>query len=94
MTGTTTFDRAGFRRRLVEARVGKDLTITQLAKRAAVGRRAIYLWEGGEATPSVENLARLCGALAISSDWLLGVQDHALSCEGNATKQGSATPKA
>lgn len=58
--------------RLREARVNRRLTQTELGKRAGRSPSGIAAIENGHARPSLELFCRLCAALDVSADYLLG----------------------
>jgi transcriptional regulator with XRE-family HTH domain len=70
-----------FRVRLKEAREIRKLSQAELAARAGLPASSISHFEAGSRKPSFENLRRLAGALAVSTDFLLG---RANDVEGNA----------
>ena len=64
-----------FRDRLREARKLQGFTQEDVGKGALMSRRAVQHFESGERRPSLENLRRLCLALHVSADWLLGLKE-------------------
>ena len=64
----------GFGNRLKEARESRGMTQPELAK--ACGKATavtISRWETGKTEPSLSDVAAVCRALRINSDWLLGL---------------------
>lgn len=64
-----------FLTRLKEARIEKGLTQKQLAEVIKTTDDSIYSWEKGRSQPSIELLFKLCKALDVSADYLLGLSD-------------------
>jgi len=65
--------------RIREAREHRALSQAELAAEVGVTRGACGHWEQGKTTPSVENLARAAGVLAVRFEWLAtgrGVRDY------------------
>ena len=60
-----------FGRRLREAMDARELRGAELARRANVTHTSLSKWLHGKRFPSNDALARLCGALGTTSDWLL-----------------------
>jgi len=57
--------------RLVEARLAKDLSTAQLARRLGVKTATMRNWETGASEPRPNRLAMLAGVLDVSISWLL-----------------------
>lgn len=51
---------------LHDVRVSKNISPLDLSYMADVSPRAIYAWETGDKTPSLENVRKICKALNIS----------------------------
>ena len=66
-----------FRERLCEARRLQGLTQAKVEQLAHLPRTTVIRFERGARRPSLENLRRLCLALHVSADWLLGLKDNA-----------------
>lgn len=64
-----------FKRRLHSARELRKLTQGQLAAAAGLPPSSISHFESGARKPSFDNLRRLAGALAVTTDYLLGRAD-------------------
>jgi transcriptional regulator with XRE-family HTH domain len=62
-----------FVRRLLEAREARGWTQDDLGKRTGLKATAISHFESGRRTPCMGNLIRLCRALNVSADHLLGL---------------------
>ncbi len=63
----------GLGARLAAARIQRDMTQLELARKARMAPRAISHFEVGARRPSAANLRRLCIALGCSSDYVLGI---------------------
>jgi transcriptional regulator with XRE-family HTH domain len=50
---------------LRDARVGRGLTVAEVAEHAGVSVASIYLWKTGKAHPKDANLSALCKALKL-----------------------------
>ena len=59
--------------RLKTARLNADMTQAELAAAAGCAQGNLSEYERGSVEPSVSVLRRLCRALGVSSDWLLGI---------------------
>ena len=70
----TNIDVSAFQQRLLTLRVHLDLTQEQFAKRVGVSLQLIYRWENGHGMPDIRNLVKLCKALNVSADFILGLQ--------------------
>ena len=63
-----------FNENLRQARTDAGLTQEELAERIGVNSgKVIYTWERGNGRPDCDKIVKLCAALKISSDMLLGV---------------------
>ena len=60
-----------FHQRLAFLRKAAGLTQEQLGARVGVTRQAVSKWESGQVSPDVATVARLCGALNVSADFLV-----------------------
>ena len=65
----------GNRIRLARERAG--YTQEKVAEKVGVSRSAVSRWEQGEIEPKVQNLAAVAALLNVSTDYLLGIEDHA-----------------
>jgi transcriptional regulator with XRE-family HTH domain len=54
-----------FARHIREARIGRGLSVAQLAERVGVSGPCIYFWEMGKTRPRDANLNALCKALKL-----------------------------
>ena len=61
-------------RRLKAARKEKGIKQTALANDASLSVNVISEWETGVSYPSLRGLFRVCVALGVSSDYLLGLE--------------------
>lgn len=64
-----------FSERLVEARVDRGLTQKKLAELIGVTPTRLNYWEKGKAEPDLEFILKLCRALEVGCDWLIGLSD-------------------
>ena len=64
-----------FRRRLRNARTARNLSQSELARRAGLQASAVSHFETGTRKPSFDNLKRLADALRVTTDYLLGRTD-------------------
>ena len=71
-----------FKKRLRNAREFRELSQSELAKRARLQASAVSHFETGTRKPSFDNLKRLADALRVTTDYLLGRTDE---MEGSAT---------
>lgn len=61
--------------RLKEARKHNQLSQKQLAKLLNVSVKVVSNWERGTSTPSIQMCTKLCEALRVSANYLLGLDD-------------------
>lgn len=66
--------RMAFAERLKTAMDRQGVTRYSLAKATHIAPGAVYYWMQGVREPSAESLRRICYALEISADWLLGLK--------------------
>ena len=66
-----------FSERLKAARELRKMSQTELAAKAILPATSISHFEAGSRKPSFENLRRLAVALEVSTDYLLGLVNHA-----------------
>jgi transcriptional regulator with XRE-family HTH domain len=59
--------------RIKKIRKERHWTQEELAKKIIIARPCIAYYENGDRYPTVPTLIRLCEALDVSSDWLLGL---------------------
>jgi transcriptional regulator with XRE-family HTH domain len=71
----------GFGDRLRQARNAAKLNGDTLGSRLGVSKQTISHWENGRYEPSLEQLLGLCAELGVSADWLLGLDNQALSAD-------------
>ena len=48
-----------------EIRKQREITVTDLCKKAGVSRRVYYKWLNKETTPKIANIAKVCEVLGI-----------------------------
>ena len=70
-----------FTDRLKIARKARGITQSEAAHLADMGAAQYESYEKGERIPTNQNLRRICEALNVSADWLIGVT------QANATAQ-------
>lgn len=58
------------------ARESAGYTQEKVAEKVGVSRSAVSRWEQGEIEPKVQNLAAVAVLLNVSTDYLLGLDDH------------------
>lgn len=63
-----------FQKRLKELRIESGLSQIELANMIQTTNDSIYSWEKGRSQPSIEAIRKLCSALGVSSDYLLGLE--------------------
>lgn len=61
--------------RLKEAMARKGLTVSKLAIRSGITERMIRYYISGHSDPGRYSLERMCGALDVSADWLVGTEN-------------------
>lgn len=66
----------GFGSRLTVLRVAKGLSITQLAKQLQMSSSVISRYESDERLPSFSGLIKIAIFFGVSTDYLLGIQEH------------------
>ena len=71
-----------FTARLRSARVKRNLSQDELARRASLQASAISHFETGSRKPSFDNLRRLADALDVTTDYLLGRVDEMQALAG------------
>ena len=67
-----------FTERMVRARKNLALTQAEVADRAGLQCSAVSLFETGARKPSFENFCRLCDALEVSADYLIGRRSESI----------------
>ena len=65
-----------FSARLRSARLGRNLSQSDLARRSDLQASAVSHFETGTRKPSFDNLKRLADALRVTTDYLLGRSDQ------------------
>lgn len=75
-TKSSTLKRADFCARLRQARYERQLTQTTVAKRAHLCIQTYNAIERGRRGAGARTLAKLCLALDVSADYLLGLPSH------------------
>ena len=63
-----------FEQRLKESRLEKGFSQVELAKMVQTTNDSVYSWEKGRSQPSIEMIRKLCVALSVSADYLLGLE--------------------
>ena len=59
---------------LKDERTKRGIKQTELAEKIGVKQKDISRWETGERTPNIENLKKICQALEVSADVMLGIK--------------------
>lgn len=59
---------------LKDERTKRGIKQTELAEKIGVKQKDISRWENGERTPNIENLKKICQALDVSADVMLGIK--------------------
>ena len=63
-----------FQQRLKEIRIERGFTQVELAKLVQTTNDSVYSWEKGRSQPSIDMIVKLCVALSVSADYLLGLE--------------------
>lgn len=63
-----------FEKRLREIRQERGISQVELAKIIQTTNDSVYSWEKGRSQPSIDAIRKLCVALGVSSDYLLGLE--------------------
>lgn len=61
---------------IVDLRISRGLSQSQLAKRLKITCRTVKNWESDTADPSAENIINLAALFAVSSDHILGIKKN------------------
>ena len=69
-----------FAKRLRELRREKKLSQVELGERLGYGYTAISNYESGRNEPSFSDFMRICEALEVSADYILGLSDIRRPC--------------
>ena len=64
-----------FSKRLKELRIGKGLSLRQLANEIQVNNTTIGRWENQLRIPNIIELKKIAEFFNVSADYLLGLQD-------------------
>lgn len=62
--------------RICQMRVALGWSQVEMAKRLGVAKQTISNWENDNIQPSIEMLIRVAKVLNVSTDYLLGLDDH------------------
>lgn len=63
-----------FEQRLKESRLDKGLSQVELANIVQTTNDSVYSWEKGRSQPSIDMIRKLCVALGVSADYLIGLE--------------------
>lgn len=63
-------------RRLRIALAGQDKTAYVWAQLHGFAPKRVYQWRLGKALPETQSIPKLCRALGVSADWLLGLEEE------------------
>ena len=66
---------AEFKDRLKELRLEKGLTQQKLAQALRISDDCVYAWEKGRSEPYIGMLCKISKYFAVTSDYLLGLED-------------------
>lgn len=66
----------GFGQKLRKLRERRDMTQAELGRAVGLQQAQIGHYEAGRREPSIENLRKLCLALHVSADYLLGLESN------------------
>lgn len=69
------FDKRLFQTRLIDTMTKKHITYKALIDAMDSNSITIWSWRTGQHIPGTDSLFRLCQALDVSSDWMLGLRD-------------------
>ena len=72
---------AGIGERIRQARETQQFSQSELARRSSLTPAAIWQIEHGQREPTASTLKKLCEALAVSADWVLGLVEADLRRE-------------
>jgi len=64
-----------FSERLRKITNEQDLSVTALSNLAGIAQPSLSMYLSGDRLPDAEVITRLCRALNVSADWLLGLSD-------------------
>lgn len=71
--------------RIIQLRNQIGWSQLQLARELHVNLKTIRNWENGDAYPSAPNIVRLCELFSVTSDYLLGLDNHSTICLDSLT---------
>ncbi len=63
----------GFSKKLQEAMFNKGWSILDLSHHTGISNSLLWHYVNGDSLPGARNITRICAALCISADWLLGI---------------------
>ena len=66
---------AAFSDKLVHVMCVRGLSMNELKEIIGVDRRVVKSWLSGDVVPHTYNLARLCAALKVDANWMIGLSD-------------------
>ena len=62
-----------FRQRLIAAMAARGMTIDELAARTGLATSLISEYRAGRNAPRIKSLTKLCAALGVSADFMIGL---------------------
>ena len=57
---------------MAQARLSKDMSVRELAKKSGVTANTIWAWERGAVLPQILNVEAVCDVLGVSIDQYIG----------------------
>lgn len=72
--------------RIRELRVASGLSQVELAKKLGVSKQSVSNWENDNIQPSIEMLVKIARTFNVSTDYLLGQDNHTYIEVTNLTK--------
>lgn len=70
-------------RRIHEARLARGYTQNESALRADMNLTVFLSYEKNHKQPGATNLRKICQALQVTSDWVIGLTDQMTDFDGN-----------
>lgn len=61
---------------IAELRIARNWTQVQLAQKLHVSKQTVSNWENNNILPSIELLMRISNIFSVSTDYLLGLDNH------------------
>ncbi len=70
-----------FDERIKELRLSSGMNQVEFGKKIGVSKQCVSNWENGNILPSIEMLVRIATAFSVSTDYLLGLNNNALTLD-------------